>query len=198
MVTLPVELYSDGSSIRNPGASGLGWVLRYYEQEEEDSIPKEVTLTGSEGYRLSTNNRMELMAFIVGARKFIELHEDLFANVTQLNVFSDSDYLVKAINQNWLNKWEQTKWMTSGYQGSKPKPVKNKDLWKMIQEIQGILRSKSILLTMTHVDGHSGVELNETADKLATSASSQKAVQIDEEYEKYVSHEKLYQWNPNE
>jgi ribonuclease HI len=187
MITLPVEMYTDGSSLRNPGAAGLGWILRYYEQEFEDSMPIEKVLEGNEGFRLSTNNRMEMMAFIYGIEKFMEQFDSgVFADVKQLNVFSDSDYLCKAINQNWVAKWSQNNWMTSGFNGQKPKPVKNKDLWMKITDLQGLLKNKCINMAITHVDGHSGHEWNERADKLATSASSQQAVKIDEEYEKLI------------
>ena len=188
MVNLPVELFTDGSSIRNPGASGLGWVIHYYEQKDDNSMPEEHFIEGNEGFRLSTNNRMELMAFIYGAEKFLKQVEDgLFEHVRQLNVFSDSEYLVKCINQNWIAKWTSSNWMTSGYKGAKPKPVKNKDLWLKINDIQKTFKSSGINLTMTHVMGHNGNELNEKADQLAVQASSQLAVKIDEEYEKSTS-----------
>lgn len=185
MVSMPVELYTDGSSLRNPGAAGLGWILRYREESDEDSMPEEKTIEGSQGFRLSTNNRMELMAFIYGCEKFLEQYDEgLFKNVAQLSVFSDSDYLVRGITQNWVAKWQKSDWMTSGYNGKKPKPVTNKDLWMKITELQGQLRKRNVNLSMTHVMGHSGHEWNEKADRLATSASSQAAVEIDTEYEK--------------
>lgn len=187
MITMPVELYTDGSSLRNPGAAGLGWILRYREESDTDSMPEEKTMEGNQGFRLSTNNRMELMAFIYGVEKFLEQFDGgLFKDVTQLSVFSDSDYLVKAVTQNWVAKWEKSSWMTSGYNGKKPKPVANKDLWMKITELQGQLKKRNVNLAMTHVMGHSGHEWNERADQLATEASSESAVKVDEEYEKSI------------
>lgn len=183
-ITMPVEMYTDGSSLRNPGAAGLAWILRYREEKEADSMPEEKTLEGSQGFRKSTNNRMELMAFIYGTEKFLSLYDEgLFSQVAQLSVFSDSDYLVRAITQNWVAKWEKSGWMTSSFNGKKPKAVANKDLWVKITELQSQLKKRNVNLAMTHVMGHSGHEWNERADKLATTASSQSAVEIDTEYE---------------
>ena len=185
MITMPVELYTDGSSLRNPGAAGLAWILRYREESDTDSMPTEKTMEGNQGFRKSTNNRMELMAFIYGAEKFLEQFDGgLFKDVTQLSVFADSDYLVKGITQNWVAKWEKNHWCTSGFNGNKSRPVANKDLWMKITELQGQLKKRNVNLAMTHVMGHSGHEWNERADMLATSAASNPEVKIDEEYEK--------------
>lgn len=185
MITMPVEAYTDGSSLRNPGAAGYGWILRYREESDTDSMPVEKTIEGSKGFRKSTNNRMELMAFIAASIRFMEEFDGgLFKDVTQLSVFSDSEYLVKGINQNWIAKWQRNNWMTSGYGGKKSKPVTNKDLWEKIIEVQNQLKQRNVILAMTHVMGHSGHEWNEKADKLATTAASQPGVDIDTEYEK--------------
>jgi len=184
MISMPVEMYTDGSSLHNPGSAGLGWIIRYRDDSNPDSMPEEHTMEGSQGFRLSTNNRMELMAFIRGAQKFIEEHDSgLFKNVTQLNVFSDSEYLVKGITQNWVAKWEKNNWMTSGFGGKKPRPVTNKDLWEQITQIQNTLKQKTVNLALTHVMGHSGHEWNEKADQLATTAASEFAVEVDTVYE---------------
>ena len=186
-ITMPVEMYTDGSSLRNPGAAGLAWILRYREEKEADSMPEEKTLEGFQGFRKSTNNRMELMAFIYGTGEFLSLYDEgLFSQVAQLSVFSDSDYLVRAITQNWVAKWEKSGWMTSSFNGKQPKAVANKDLWVKITELQSQLKKRNVNLAMTHVMGHSGHEWNERADKLATTAASQSAVEIDTEYENAI------------
>lgn len=187
MITMPIDLYTDGSSLRNPGASGLAYIIRYWESpSEQDGMPEEKIIEGSQGFRLSTNNRMEIMAGIYGLNAIIEnVNNGTFEGLTQINLSSDSEYFVKAINQNWLSRWQQNNWMTSSFNGAKPKAVKNKDLWEQVIEIQNKLRSMSINLTLSHVDGHSGVELNERADQLAVAASNDGTHHIiDEFYEK--------------
>ena len=97
---------------------------------------------------------------------------------------SDSEYLCKAINQHWIDKWSQNNWMTSGFKGQKPKPVKNKDLWEQVIAMQQKVSSMGINLTVTHVDGHSGHQFNERADQLAVAASNGTNHISDEVYEK--------------
>lgn len=185
MIMSPVELYTDGSSLRNPGASGLAYVIRYFDTPEGSDMPEAKTIEGNQGFRLSTNNRMEIMAGIWGIRAIItKIQDGTLVGVNQINLFSDSEYFVKAINQKWIQKWMDNNWMTSGWQGSKPKPVKNKDLWEDIINLQNQLSDMHILLTMTNVKGHAGNEYNERADKLAVAASSGTNHIIDEVYEK--------------
>lgn len=186
-VNSSVDIYTDGSSLRNPGASGLAYIIRYWvEPEEEDGMPKEETMEGSQGYRLSTNNRMEIMAAIQGLRCIIDkIESGSWIGVNQINLNSDSEYLCKSINQKWIAKWMQNNWMTSGFGGKQPKLVKNKDLWEAILAIQDKLRSLNINLVVSHVMGHNGDELNERADKLAVAASNNTPAHIvDEFYEK--------------
>ena len=186
MITMPIELYTDGSSLKNPGPSGLAYIIRYWEAADENQMPEAKLIEGNQGFRLSTNNRMELMAGIYGLRKVIEkIDEGVLAGAKQINLTSDSDYFVKAINQNWVTRWQQNQWMTSAFNGAKPRPVKNKDLWETILAIQDELRNRGIILTMTHIEGHSGHEFNERADHLAVAASGDSSNHaIDEEYEK--------------
>ena len=185
MIKLPIECYVDGSSLRNPGASGLGYVIKYFVEKDDDSMPEEKMIEGSQGFRLSTNNRMEIMATIYAVKKILDLVEDgTLEGLTQINLYTDSEYFEKAVNQNWIGKWQQSNWMTSGYQGRKPTSVKNKDLWEKVIEYQDTLKFMNINLTVSKVPGHAGVELNERADKLATSASSSGDHIVDAEYEK--------------
>ena len=188
-VSMPIELYTDGSSLRNPGASGLGYIIHYWVDPDQDGgMPKEEEIEGSQGFRLSTNNRMEIMAAIYGLLTIVEkIESNEWTDVTQINLNSDSEYLCKSISQNWIAKWVQNNWMTSGFGGKKPKVVKNKDLWEMIIELQEKLRTHGINLVVAHVMGHSGNERNERADKLAVAASNDTPNQlIDEFYEKGV------------
>lgn len=185
MITMPIELYTDGSSLRNPGASGLAYVIRYWDMPEGSDLPEPKIIEKNQGFRLSTNNRMEIMAGVWGLRAIIQNVENgTFAGLKQINLFSDSEYFVKAVNMKWIDKWMQNNWMTSGFQGSKPKDVKNKDLWEQLVETRNKLQSMGIALTMTHVFGHNGNEFNERADNLAVEASKGTNHIIDEMYEK--------------
>ena len=185
MITMPVELYTDGSSLRNPGESGLGYIIQYWENpENDDAMPVSKRIEGSQGFRRSTNNRMEIMAAIYGIRAILENQNGVLQGITQINLYSDSDYLVKAITQRWVEKWMRSNWMTSGFGGSKPKAVKNRDLWEELLKLQDQLKASSINLTVTHVTGHAGNELNELADRLAVKASNDAVHHIiDEAYE---------------
>lgn len=188
MVTIPVEVYTDGACSGNPGVAGLGYIIQYYETPDDnpEAMPEQKRIEGNEGYRLSTNNRMEILAGIVALTKVCEEYDSgLFKSVSQINLSSDSEYFCKAVNQRWIDRWQQNNWMSSGFQGAKPHPIKNKDLWEKFINIQGELKKRSLTLTMTHVDGHTGIELNEAADRLAVAASHDSAnYKIDEEYEK--------------
>ena len=187
MITMPIELYTDGSSLKNPGPSGLAYIIRYYDLKDPNSnqMPEPQEIVGNQGFRLSTNNRMEIMAAIYGIKVIIEKVESgMFHGATQISIMSDSEYFVNAINFNWIGKWQKNNWMTAGYQGSKPQQVKNKDLWEQIIQLQNKLRLMNINLTLTHVKGHNGNEFNERVDKMAVEASKNQAFHIqDEGYE---------------
>lgn len=191
MITMPIEVYTDGSSLKNPGASGLSYVIRYWESMEGTTdYPQAKTMEGSQGFRLSTNNRMEIMAAIYGMKKVIDVFQNdtIFQGATQINIASDSEYLCKAINQRWIQKWQQNNWMTSGFQGKQPQPVKNKDLWEDIINTQAILQNFGVSVTINHVKGHSGNEFNEQCDKLAVAASNDSSKHlIDQIYEQTMT-----------
>jgi len=187
MSTMPIELYTDGSSLNNPGASGLGYVIKYFIDKDNGEMPEIKTIEGSQGFRLSTNNRMEILSAIYGIKKIIEMinTDESFKGFNQINVFSDSQYLCNAINSRWIQSWQQRGWMTSGFNGKTPSAVKNKDLWEQVIELQNTLHNMGINLTLTHIKGHNGNEFNEKADKLAVAASTYSSAHIiDEEYEK--------------
>lgn len=186
MSTMPIELYTDGSSLKNPGASGLSYIIRYWIDNDNNDMPEAKIIEGSQGFRLSTNNRMEIMAGIFGLNKIIEcINNGTMSGYTQINLSSDSEYFCNAVNQRWIQKWVQNNWMTSGFRGSAPKSVKNKDLWEQFIDIQEKLQNIGIALTMIHVKGHNGHEFNEQADKMAVAASNDTTNHlIDEVYEK--------------
>ena len=149
-----VEIYTDGSCLGNPGPGGYGAILRYREHEK----------TFNEGYRLTTNNRMELMAAIV-ALEALKEHCDIVLS-------TDSQYVRQGITQ-WIIGWKKKGWMTSNRQ-----PVKNVDLWK---ELDAEVARHQI--EWLWVKGHSGHPENERCDELARDAASGKELAEDTGYQ---------------
>ena len=143
-----VQLYSDGSSRGNPGPGGYGCILRAVDAQG-NAHEKEL----SQGYRLTTNNRMELMGVIAGL--------EALRYPCGVEVITDSQYVSRAINEHWLENWMQRGWKTAG-----KKPVKNVDLW---QRLNNLLHTHSV--TFTWVRGHAGHAENERCDALATAAA---------------------------
>lgn len=184
--TMPVEIYTDGSCIKNPGPGGIAYIIRFY--EESEGIPTPQVTEHNQGFRLTTNNRMEILAAIYGITEVIsKINNQTFEGVGQINLYTDSEYLANAINQGWLSRWIQNNWMTSGFRGAAPKPVKNKDLWEQVTGLQDQLKQMGLNFTIHHVKGHNGDEFNEKADKLAVAASTGTNHIIDEVYEKVYS-----------
>ncbi|MBO9339143.1 MAG: ribonuclease HI [Chloroflexus sp.] len=140
-----VVIYTDGSAIGNPGPGGYGVVLRYNHHYKE--------LSG--GFRLTTNNRMELMACIVGLRSL--------KRSMQVKLYSDSKYVVDAIRNGWAKRWQINNWMRS-----KTEPAKNADLWAEL-----LMLCERHQVEFVWVSGHSGVPDNERCHELATAAAQQ-------------------------
>lgn len=142
-----VKIYTDGACSGNPGIGGYGTILVY---EDSAGIKHEKEL--SQGYKLTTNNQMELMAVIAGL-------ESLKKNC-DVTVYSDSKYVVDAFNENWIEGWIKKGWKTSG-----KTPVKNVELW------QRLLKAKEPHnVEFIWVKGHAGHEYNERCDTLAVEA----------------------------
>ncbi|MFN8288300.1 MAG: ribonuclease HI [Chitinophagales bacterium] len=146
-----VELYTDGSARGNPGPGGYGAILKYGKVEKELS----------QGYRKTTNNRMELLAVIVGL-------ETLNRDGVDVQVYSDSKYVVEAVMQRWVFGWEKI--------GFKKK--KNPDLW---QRFLKVYRRHNVRLNW--IKGHNDHPYNERCDQLATAAADGYDLLIDEGYE---------------
>lgn len=148
-----VIIYTDGASRGNPGPGGYGVILMSGQHVKELSA----------GYRRTTNNRMELMAIIEGLKA---LKKDGM-NVT---IYSDSQYVVKAIEEGWLKNW-----IATNFKGGK----KNKDLW---MEYHRLSQKHSVKLVW--VRGHADNSYNNRCDELATAAADGNDLLIDEDYEK--------------
>lgn len=144
-----VDIYTDGSARGNPdGPGGYGVILSYTDKQGINHR-KEV----SGGYKKTTNNRMELMAAIVGLEKL--------NRPCDVTLYSDSQYLIKAFNEKWIDGW-----ISSGWRRGKKNEVKNIDLWERL-----ILAAKPHQIRYVWVKGHDGHPENERCDQLATSAA---------------------------
>jgi len=184
-MNMPCELYTDGSCLQNPGPGGVGYVIRYWEMKDGEDLPQLNQIEKSIGYVYTTNNRMEILAGVLGLQEISEnVKNGIFNNISTINLLSDSKYFTDAVNRKWIDKWQQNNWMTSSYQGRQPSPVKNKDLWEMYLQVVSLLAASNILINVQHIPGHKGYEFNELADKLAQSASKGTTFINDTEYEK--------------
>ena len=144
-----VTIYTDGAARGNPnGPGGYGTVLEFV-----DSKGVLHTRTLSQGYRKTTNNRMELMAAIAGL--------EALTKPCDVELWSDSQYLINAFNQHWIDGWLRKNWMRN-----KTEAVKNVDLWKRLLEAKKIHH-----VSWKWVRGHNGHRQNELCDKLATTAA---------------------------
>ncbi|MGK7939837.1 MAG: ribonuclease HI [Crocosphaera sp.] len=150
-----VEIYTDGACSGNPGKGGYGVVLIYNQHRKE--------LSG--GYRLTTNNRMEMMAAIIGL-------ETLTAHC-DVNLYTDSRYLVDAITKGWAKKWQANSWKRNSKE-----MAKNPDLWQRLLDL-----CEHHQVEFIWVKGHAGHAENEHCDRLAVAASQQEELSIDEIYE---------------
>ncbi|NGF57940.1 ribonuclease HI [Parapedobacter sp. SGR-10] len=149
-----IELYTDGASSGNPGPGGYGTILRtIYQGSNPEFKGKLIEKEFSGGYRKTTNNRMELMAVIVGL-------EALKNSKQRVTVYSDSKYIIDAIDKKWVYGW-----MQKGFKGKK-----NKDLWLRLMQSY-----KLHDIRLVWVKGHAGHPLNERCDQLAVAASKDKA-----------------------
>ncbi len=148
-------IYTDGGAINNPGPGGYGAVIVTDEHERE--------LSG--GYRLTTNNRMELMACIQALRS-------LGSGKEAVMLYSDSSYVVNGISKGWAKGWRKQGWKKSDGQ-----PAKNDDLWA---ELLALTEKREI--SFHWVKGHSGNPLNERCDKLAVTSARKENLPEDTGY----------------
>lgn len=174
---MPVELYTDGSCINNPGPGGIGYIIRY--PAEVDGQIQSQTIERSKGFRLTTNNRMEILAGIEGlADVQAAIGNGTIKGCSSVILFSDSEYFCNAVNKQWIDKWQQNNWVTSAQT-----PVKNKDLWERVIITLGKVRGMGIYVQLQHIPGHKGHEFNERTDVLAKGAAKGTDLLIDEVYE---------------
>ena len=148
-VLTKVDVYTDGAARGNPeGPGGYGTILRFV-----DSKGNIHEREFSQGYIKTTNNRMELMAAIIGL--------EALTKPCDVTLYSDSKYLTDAFNAGWVDNWLKNNWRSASKQ-----PVKNPELWKRLLKAKEPHKVKFVW-----VKGHDGHEFNERCDKLATNAA---------------------------
>lgn len=148
-----VHIYTDGAAKGNPGPGGYGVVMELVGSPYKKEF--------FEGFRLTTNNRMELLAVIVGLEKLKNPN-------TKVLVISDSKYVVDSVTKNWVLGWEK-----KGFAGKK-----NPDLWKRFLQIY-----RKHQVDFKWIKGHNNHPQNERCDQLAVMASQQPVLNIDAVYE---------------
>ena len=157
---MKITIYTDGAAAGNPGRGGYGTVLIAGKHRKELS----------QGFRHTTNNRMELLAVIAGLEALINLGQDV-------TVYSDSKYVIDSVVKKWVFGWEKKAF----------KKKKNPDLWKRFLVIY---RKHNVKFVW--VKGHSGVKENEVCDRLAVKASQEPNLPADTEYEKQDENNSLF------
>ena len=150
-----VTIYTDGGSLGNPGPGGYGAVILYNNEKKE--------ISG--GFRVTTNNRMELMGVIAALREIKQKDKPV-------TIYSDSSYVVNGINKGWAKSWEKNNWIKSNKE-----PAINPDLWS---ELLNLI--KPLNVSFVWVKGHSGNPLNERCDELAKASASKNNLPVDKGY----------------
>ncbi|QCX53412.1 ribonuclease HI [Elizabethkingia sp. JS20170427COW] len=150
---MKIDIYTDGACSGNPGKGGYGIIMKIIEKNYEKRF--------SEGFRLTTNNRMELLAVIVALEKLKTPQENV-------HLYTDSKYVANAINEKWIFGWIKKQF----------KGVKNDDLWRRFVPLM-----KTHQLHFHWVKGHAGHTENEICDQLAVKASQGSKLSIDAFFE---------------
>lgn len=151
-----IHIYTDGSSLGNPGPGGYGIIIEWVGQEYRKEF--------SRGFKHTTNNRMELLA-VITALELLK-HKPL-----EVTVFSDSKYVIEAVDKKWVFAWEKKNF----------KDKKNPDLWKRFLAIYPHHR-----IRFQWVKGHNNHPQNERCDYLAVKAAKEMAIESDTYYEQLV------------
>lgn len=148
---MKVRIFTDGACSGNPGPGGWGALFAFPHNTEKVSG----------GKRYTTNNEMELTAVVEALKIYIDNH--VLMEMDEIEINSDSAYVVNAINQGWIKQWQKTNWITT----TKGKPVRNCELWKKLVDLFSDLEWLNVKVTFIKVKGHSGNEFNELVDELA-------------------------------
>lgn len=155
MSSHPLLIYTDGASRGNPGPGGYGIILLWGNRRKEIAA----------GYRLTTNNRMELLAVIVALQSLTKKN-------IPVTIYTDSKYIVDSVQKKWLDNWIKT-----DFKGGK----KNRDLWEQYYKL-----SKQFSVQLVWVKGHANNALNNRCDELATAAADGNNLLVDTVYENEI------------
>ena len=159
-VNMPkVTIYTDGACANNPGKGGYGAIL-LFKNSKGEIVEKQL----SRGFKMTTNNRMELLA-VIDSLNSLKIP-------CEVTLYSDSKYVTEAVNQNWLIGWKNKNWKLNT-----KNPVKNIDLWKKYIEA-----AKPHKLELIWVKGHNANKYNELCDKLAVNARNSDDLETDENF----------------
>jgi ribonuclease HI len=150
-----VTIYTDGACLGNPGPGGYAAIVLSGGEKHELG----------EGYRLTTNNRMEMMAAIAGLKTL--------QRPSRVRLFSDSQYLINGMTQGWARSWKR-----NGWRRSTKEPALNPDLWEELLELDA-----KHSIQWIWVRGHTGDPMNEACDQLSVQLAKRHAERIDEVYE---------------
>ena len=154
-----VTIYTDGGCLGNPGPGGYGVVLLHGSSRKEQS----------QGFRRTTNNRMELLAAIAGL--------EALKQPCRVTLFSDSQYLVNAMQKGWADRWRR-----NGWRRNKQETALNPDLWERLLGLCEIHRVR-----FEWVRGHAGTPENERCDELAQAAARGAHLAVDTVYERSLA-----------
>ncbi len=146
-----IEIYTDGSSLGNPGPGGWGTVILFHQKDKTKSTIVEIG--GSE--KQTTNNRMELFSVISALERLQTIDTDIKEKIV---VYADSQYVLSGITS-WIDNWEKNNWRTAN-----KKEVLNQDLWKRLRSVSQYFKN----ISWQKVKGHAGVSGNERVDTIAT------------------------------
>ncbi len=158
-----VEIYTDGGCLNNPGPGGFGAILLHRNHRKE--------ISG--GFRLTTNNRMEIIAAIRGL--------DALKERCRVTIYSDSQYVVNAIEKGWALRWR-----SNGWRRNRTEKAVNPDLWEKLLDL-----CDRHEVRFQWIRGHAGTEENERADQLAKEAAAGENRDIDEIYEKTAGDDRI-------
>ena len=154
---MKVRIYTDGACSGNPGPGG--WAMVFNTDDECKTYS---------GYEVeTTNNRMELLAFLKSLEK---IYKDKYKKKNTYEIYSDSAYVVNGINRGWLYNWKMNGWKTKTRDD-----IKNRDLWEQIESYISAFKVDKTNVSVIKVKGHAGNTFNELVDKLAKKESAKAA-----------------------
>ena len=171
-----IEIYTDGSSLGNPGPGGWGSV---FVENDTKSSKRGSSDASTEAFRKiikelggfdknTTNNRMELMA-VIETLKYLSARKVLAEKECNVTIFADSNYVLLGITT-WIHNWEK-----NGWRNASKKEVMNQDLWK---ELISLIRNYDNKINWQKVKGHSGHIYNDKADEIATTFAEHKTFEL--------------------